>query len=84
MKVRFVKDNNVIFGSDFIVTLYEDKDVDGKCYIVMDGRVSEKPPEYFTKAIYKKDFDFMIIDGCTCDEENCCCHSNSPEVVVEG
>ena len=70
MKIRLVKDEQVFFGTDYANGIYEGKKGD-KCYLTIDGRVSEDPPEYFTKSFYMDEFDFVIIEKC---DINCCCN----------
>lgn len=71
MKLRLVKDDKVFFASDNVNTLYEGRDKSGKCYITIDARICEEPPEYFTKSIYMDEFDFVVIEKC---DINCCCN----------
>ena len=73
MKVTLVRENHAFWASEYITSIYEDKDKAGNCYVTLCAMINNELPENFTKSIYKKDFDFLIVEGCTCDG-NCACH----------
>lgn len=61
MKVTIKKNSEILFERDCVRSIYEDVD-SREPYIVVEGCVSNTPPDYFTKGFYVKDFDELIVE----------------------
>ena len=74
MKVSVRKYGYVIWSSNYVVSIYEDKlngDTSEK-YITMDCRICNMPPHFETVSFTQKEYDEVIIDNSNCisEEEN--------------
>ena len=63
MYVKVMKDGKEVWGSEYAVSIFEDKLSDNSKYITIDCRICNNPPHFETISFMQNEYDEVVIDN---------------------